>query len=99
VKERFNPNLQILGVLLTFVEGRTLLSRDVQRQLREFFGDLVFSTVIHRNVRLAEAPSAGESVITYDEGSRGAIEYMQLAEEVSDDKTKNRTTQKSLIDF
>ncbi len=99
VKERFNRDLEILGVLLTFVEGRTLLSRDVQRQLREFFGELVFSTVIHRNVRLAEAPSAGESVITYDEGSRGAIEYMQLAEEVSDGKTKNRITQESLIDF
>ncbi|MHC5059509.1 MAG: ParA family protein [Planctomycetota bacterium] len=99
VKERFNRKLQIAGVLLTFVEGRVNLSRDVQRQLREFFGDLVFSTVIHRNTRLAEAPSAGESVITFDEGSRGAIEYMQLAEEVSNGKTKKRTTQESLIDF
>ncbi len=99
VKERFNHSLEILGVLLTFVESRTLLSRDVQRQLREFFGDLVFSTVIHRNVRLAEAPSAGESVITYDQASRGSIEYMQLAEEVSNEEAKNRTTQESLIDL
>jgi len=99
VKERFNQSLQILGVLLTFVESRGLLSRDVQKQLREFFGDLVFGTVIHRNVRLAEAPSAGESAITYDEASRGAIEYMQLAEEVSNEETKNRTTQESLIDL
>ncbi|MCK5174759.1 MAG: ParA family protein, partial [Planctomycetes bacterium] len=62
VKGRFNPALQISGMLLTFVENRTLLSRDVQRQLRESFGEMVFDTMIHRNVRLAEAPSAGESV-------------------------------------
>ncbi len=83
VKDRFNPALQIRGMLLTFVESRTILSRDVQRQLREFFGDLVFDTMIHRNVRLAEAPSAGETVITYDVKSRGAMEYMQLADEVT----------------
>ena len=61
VKARFNPALKILGELLTFVESRTMLSREIQRQMKEFFGDLVFDTVIHRNVRLAEAPSAGES--------------------------------------
>ena len=83
VKDRFNPALQIRGMLLTFVESRTILSRDVQKQLREFFGDMVFDTMIHRNVRLAEAPSAGETVITYDVKSRGAIEYMQLADEVT----------------
>ncbi|MCK5173474.1 MAG: ParA family protein [Planctomycetes bacterium] len=91
VKGRFNPDLQIGGMLLTFVENRTLLSRDVQRQLREYFGDMVFDTMIHRNVRLAEAPSAGESVITYDEKSRGAREYMQLAEEVFNGQAKSWT--------
>lgn len=91
VKGRFNPALQISGMLLTFVENRTLLSRDVQRQLREYFGDMVFDTMIHRNVRLAEAPSAGESVITYDEKSRGAREYMQLAEEVFNGQAKSWT--------
>ncbi|MHC4060292.1 MAG: ParA family protein [Planctomycetota bacterium] len=65
VRERFNPELKILGVLLTFVESRTTLSKQVQRQMREFFKELVFDTVIHRTVRLAEAPSAGESVLTY----------------------------------
>ena len=99
VKERFNRNLAICGVLLTLVEDRTLLSRDVQRQLREFFGELVFNTVIHRCVRLAEAPSAGESVITYDRHSKGAIEYMQLADEVSNGETKSWTAQESTIDF
>jgi len=82
VRERFNPNLAALRVLLTFVENRTALSRQVQRQMREFFRDLVFDTVIHRNTRLAEAPSAGESILTYDPKSKGAIEYRALAEEI-----------------
>lgn len=82
VKERFNQSLRILGVLLTFVERRTALSRQVQRQMREFFGDLVFDTVIHRGTRLAEAPSAGESVLTYAPRSKGAAEYRTLAEEI-----------------
>ncbi|MCK4294256.1 MAG: ParA family protein [Planctomycetes bacterium] len=82
VRERFNQGLGSLGVLLTFVEKRTALSRQVQRQMREFFGDLVFDTVIHRTTRLAEAPSAGEPISTYDPKSRGAIEYEALAEEI-----------------
>ena len=82
VRERFNRGLGALGVLLTFVEKRTALSRQVQRQMREFFGDLVFDTVIHRTTRLAEAPSAGEPISTYDPKSRGAIEYEALAEEI-----------------
>jgi len=69
-------------VLLTFVEKRTALSRQVQRQMREFFGDLVFDTVIHRTTRLAEAPSAGEPILTYDPKSKGAVEYRALAEEI-----------------
>jgi len=83
IKERFQPcYVNILGLLLTFVESRTLLSRQIQQQMREFFGDLVFDTIIHRSVRLAEAPSAGESILTYAPESRGAAEYMALAEEV-----------------
>ena len=83
VKDRFNKNLEILGVLLTFVESRTTLSKQVQRQLREFFGGLIFDTVIHRTVRLAEAPSAGESVLTYSPTCRGAAEYKALADEIN----------------
>jgi len=82
VRERFNRNLGALGVLLTFVEKRTALSRQVQRQMREYFADLVFDTVIHRTTRLAEAPSAGEPVLTYDPACRGAVEYKALAEEI-----------------
>jgi len=82
VKKRFNRNLDIRGILLTFVEPRTKLSRQVQRQMREFFGDLVFDTVIHKDVRLAEAPSAHEPVFTYAPDSKGAFEHQILAEEI-----------------
>jgi chromosome partitioning protein len=83
VRERFNNSLQILGVLLTFFESRTLLSKEVRRQTEEYFGKLVFNTVIHRSIRLAEAPSAGEPIITYDPTGKGAREYMALAEEIT----------------
>lgn len=92
VTERFNPYLESLGVLLTFVERRTALSRQVQRQMRQFFGDTVFDTVIHRNVRLAEAPSAGEPILTYDPNSKGSIEYKTLAEEIIQKKTAEERT-------
>ena len=86
VKERFNQDLNILGVLMTFVESRTILSRQIQKQMRDFFGDLVLNTVIHRTVRLAEAPSAGESVLTYAPKSKAALEYRTLVEEISNGK-------------
>ena len=83
IRINFQPcYVKILGLLLTFVEDRTLLSREIQHQMREYFGDLVFDTVIHRTVRLAEAPSAGESILTFSPGSRGATEYIALAEEI-----------------
>ena len=84
IKMNFQPcYVKILGLLLTFVEDRTLLSRQIQHQMREFFGDLVFDTVIHRTVRLAEAPSSGESVLTYAPNSKGALEYTALVEEIT----------------
>ena len=83
VRDRFNNSLRILGVLLTFFESRTLLSKDVRRETEEYFGKLVLNTVIHRCVRLAEAPSAGEPVLAYDSKSKGATEYMALAEEIT----------------
>lgn len=89
-RERFNPALEIMGILLTFVDTRTKLSRDVQRQLRERFDDMIFETVIHRNIKLAEAPSAGQSVVTYSRKSKGAIEYIALADEVKNDESKRR---------
>ncbi len=79
-------NVKILGLLLTFVDKTTLLSRQTQKQMREYFGALVFDTVIHRCVRLAEAPSAGQSVLTYAPESRSAAEYRALAAEIIKDK-------------
>ncbi|MHC4740845.1 MAG: ParA family protein [Planctomycetota bacterium] len=83
VRERFHPCcVKILGLLLTFVENRTTLSQQVQEQMREFFGPLVFHTVVNRTVRLAEAPSAGESIITYAPNSQAAEQYLALADEI-----------------
>jgi len=79
IRVNFAPcEVRFLGFLLTFVEDRLLFCRQIQQQMREFFGDLVFRTVIHRTVRLAEAPSAGESVLTYAAQSTGAVEYRSL---------------------
>jgi chromosome partitioning protein len=71
-----------LNILLTIVEDRTTLSKQIQSQMREIFGAMVFQTVIHNNVRLCEAPSAGESILDYAPRSRGALEYRALAAEV-----------------
>jgi len=87
INERYRPRfVRILGILLTFVEDNTLLSRQIQQQMREFFGDLVFDTVIHRSVKLAEAPSAGEPVQIYAPQNKAATEYRALAEEITSRK-------------
>jgi len=95
VQERFNPQLQVRGILLTLAEKNAILSRDVERQMRDYFGQLIFQTVIHRNIRLAEAPAAGQSIITYDPANPGAKEYRQLAEEITYEKV--RTTQADFV--
>jgi chromosome partitioning protein len=83
IQQRFHPrSAGNLNVLFTLVEDRTTLSRQIQAQMREIFGSLIFQTVIHNNVRLCEAPSAGESVLDYAPRSRGALEYRALAAEV-----------------
>ena len=86
IRSNFHPcDVHILGMLLTFVEERTIFSRQIQSQMRDYFGDLVFKTVIHRTVRLAEAPSAGQSVLTYAPQCNAADEYRALAKEISGD--------------
>jgi chromosome partitioning protein len=83
IRTHFYPcEVKILGLLLTFVEDRLTFSRQIQQQMREFFGDLVFDTVIHKSVRLAEAPSTGQSILTYAPDSRSAAEYRILADEI-----------------
>jgi chromosome partitioning protein len=82
VRAALNPNLDIEGVLLTMFDERTSLGRQVAADVREFFKDKVFRTVIPRNIRLGEAPSHGVPVIVYDVKSRGAEAYLALAREV-----------------
>lgn len=82
VKETFNKDLDIEGVLLTMYDDRTNLAQQVTENLREFFKDKLLKTAIPRNVRLAEAPSYGKPVILYDPRSRGAEAYMELADEL-----------------
>jgi len=82
LRRTINPSLAIEGILLTMYDDRTTLSKQVAADLRSFFGSQVFSSVIPRNVRLAEAPSHGMPVIFYDIHSKGAESYIQLAREV-----------------
>lgn len=82
VQSNANPKLEIEGIIRTMFDGRNNLANDVSAQLLEHFGDKVYITVIPRNVRVAEAPSHGMSVIEYDKSSRGAIAYIGLAGEV-----------------
>ena len=82
VKTKLNPTLTLGGILLTMYDSRNLLSRRVCEDVRGNFGDRVFQTVIPRNVRLSESPSHGLPIILYDIKSRGAISYMELANEI-----------------
>ncbi len=82
VKARPNPNLQVLGVLVTLHDKRTTLAREVYEQIRRVFGDKLFDTVITKSVRLEESPAYKESIFTFAPQSSGANEYMKLYEEV-----------------
>ena len=82
VKKRLNPDLALLGVVLTMYDIRNRLTREVKNEVRRCFPDHLFETVIPRNVRLSEAPSHGKSIIHYDIKSKGAEAYLGLAKEV-----------------
>jgi chromosome partitioning protein len=82
VKQNLNPSLEIEGVLLTMYDSRLNLSRQVSTEVRNYFNDKVYNTVIPRNVRLSEAPSFGKPIILYDILSAGAENYMSLTKEV-----------------
>ena len=84
IRDSFNHSLEIAGILLTMYDDRTNLTRQVASDLREFFGDQVFRTSIPRSIRLAEAPSFGKPILSYDPRSRGAESYIQLAKEILD---------------
>ena len=82
VQSRLNPELEIEGILMTMYDGRLRLCNQVVAEVRRHFEDLVFSTIIHRNARLSEAPSVGKPVILYDANSKGAMNYLNLAKEI-----------------
>ena len=84
VRSVLNPNLRIAGFLMTMYDARTKLSNQVMQDVKNHFGELVYQTVIPRSVRLSEAPSFGEPVLTLDPSSRGAISYRLLAVEVEE---------------
>lgn len=77
-----NPALEVEGVLLTMFSSRLNLARQVAEEVRDYFGEAVFETVVPRSVRLAEAPSFGQSILDYDPGSPGALAYLAVAEEL-----------------
>ncbi len=98
LKQRLNPQLEIFGVVRTMFDVRNNLANAVSGELTKHFGDIVFRSIIPRNVRLAEAPSHGQSIVGYDKSSRGGIAYLGLAGEIirrerdvrADEKKKNK---------
>lgn len=82
VKKHLNPNLELEGVVLTMFDARTNLSIQVVDEVKKYFKDKVFTSIVPRNVRLSEAPSHGQPIIAYDPRSRGAEAYQELAKEV-----------------
>lgn len=91
IKSKLNPSLSIEGFLLTMYDARLRLANQIYEELKKHFGDMVFTTVIPRNIRLSEAPSHGLPAILYDASSRGATSHMQLAKELI---SKNRKSAK-----
>ena len=77
-----NPGLWVQGILLTMVDGRNNLARQVEAEVRRHFGDKVYRTRVPRNVRLSEAPSHGQPILLYDIHSKGAVAYVKVADEL-----------------
>jgi chromosome partitioning protein len=95
IRDSFAHPLEIEGILLTMFDDRTNLTRQVAADLRDFFQDQVFKTVIPRSIRLAEAPSHGKTILAYDVRSRGAESYIRLAKEILDHEQKRGRSAKS----
>ncbi|MBI1692297.1 MAG: chromosome partitioning protein ParA [Bacteroidetes bacterium] len=87
IQSRLNPALQIEGILMTMYDGRLRLGNQVVSEVRRHFDEMVFDTIIHRNARLSEAPSAGKPVILFDSESKGSLNYLNLAKEILQKKT------------
>ena len=96
VNEGFSHPLKIEGILLTMFDDRTNLARMVADDLKEFFRDEIFNTVIHRSIKLAEAPSHGKPILLYDVRSRGAECYIKLAKEILENEQSSRASTQGL---
>jgi chromosome partitioning protein len=97
VQRRLNPELTIEGLLLTMYDTRLRLSNQVVEEVKTHFQNLVFKTIIHRNVTLGEAPSYGETIIIHDATSKGAVNYLNLAQEIIDKEKVSETLKENLV--
>lgn len=93
VQNRLNTQLKIEGILMTMYDGRLRLCNQVVSEVRRHFEDMVFSSIIHRNTKLSEAPSVGKPVILYDSDSKGAVNYLNLAKEILQKNNLTKITQ------
>src|ERR1041384_1677067 len=97
VQKRLNQDLQIEGILLTMYDVRLRLSNQVATEVKRHFGELVFDTIVHRNTKLGEAPSFGETIIMHDATSKGAINYLNLAREILQKNNMTRLSDEEKI--
>jgi len=97
VQSRLNPELVIEGILMTMYDGRLRLCNQVVSEVRRHFEEMVFSTIIHRNSRLSEAPSVGKPVILYDANSKGSVNYLNLAKEILQKNNMTKMSQEERI--
>ncbi len=97
VQNRLNPELKIEGILMTMYDGRLRLCNQVVSEVRRHFEDIVFSSIIHRNTRLSEAPSFGKPVILYDAESKGSVNYLNLAKEILQKNNMTRIREEDRI--
>jgi chromosome partitioning protein len=97
VQNRLNTDLKIEGILMTMYDGRLRLCNQVVSEVRRHFDDMVFSSIIHRNTRLSEAPSFGKPVILYDAESKGSVNYLNLAREILQKNNLTKISQEERI--
>ena len=97
VQSRLNQSLAIEGILMTMYDGRLRLCNQVVSEVRRHFDEIVFSTIIHRNARLSEAPSVGKPVILYDANSKGSMNYLNLAKEILQKNNLTKISQEERI--
>src|SRR6476659_8094464 len=97
VQSRLNTSLEIEGILMTMYDGRLRLCNQVVSEVRRHFEEIVFTTIVHRNSKLSEAPSVGKPVILYDGNSKGSVNYLNLAKEILQKNNLTKITQEERI--